>query len=190
MTESERKDYQRLKAAGRWSQAREFREAERKRLRSAGHTKQQACDDSWALMLQKYSPASTSRPPAELLPQPIDPNTLPDVVFAEALDYRAMVKWTLGAIGLDPDRIPTRQVPSPACLVMQRMTQSDKGRERFFALVKQQEEEDAEKAKVQRSFEDDKQKHFKLFDKILEDLERRKKLGVKTISTAPDDRRI
>lgn len=36
MKEHERKDYERLRAEGRWPEASEFREAERKRLRTVG----------------------------------------------------------------------------------------------------------------------------------------------------------
>ena len=62
MKEHERKDYERLRAEDRWPEASEFREAERKRLRTAGRNRQQACDESWALMLRKYPPQKQDNP--------------------------------------------------------------------------------------------------------------------------------
>ena len=46
MDEHQRIEYQRLQAEGRWSEANEFREAERKRLRASGSSRQQARDES------------------------------------------------------------------------------------------------------------------------------------------------
>ena len=54
MQEHELKEYQRLRAEGRWNAASEFREAERKRLRAAGRNRQQARDESREAMLEKY----------------------------------------------------------------------------------------------------------------------------------------
>lgn len=62
MQEHERMDYERLRAEGRWSQASEFREAERKRLRAVGRTRQQACDESWAAMLAKFPSVGQAKP--------------------------------------------------------------------------------------------------------------------------------
>lgn len=62
MQEHERKDYERLRAEGRWPQASEFREAERQRLRAAGRSKQQANAESWAAMLVKFPPQGKIEP--------------------------------------------------------------------------------------------------------------------------------
>lgn len=56
MQEHELRDYQRLRAEGRWDDANEFREAERKRLRAAGRTRQQAREESWESMLERFPP--------------------------------------------------------------------------------------------------------------------------------------
>ena len=52
MQEHELKEYQRHRAEGQWIAASEFREAERKRLRTAGRNRQQARDESWEAMLE------------------------------------------------------------------------------------------------------------------------------------------
>jgi hypothetical protein len=56
MQEHELKEYQRLRAEGRWHAASEFREAERKRLRAAGRNRQESREESWESMLAKYPP--------------------------------------------------------------------------------------------------------------------------------------
>ena len=62
MQEHELKEYQRLRAEGQWIAASEFREAERKRLRTAGRNRQQARDESWEAMLEKYPPQDGQKP--------------------------------------------------------------------------------------------------------------------------------
>ncbi len=62
MQEHELKEYQRLRAEGRWNAASEFREAERKRLRAAGLNRQQAREESWEAMLEKYPPLDGQTP--------------------------------------------------------------------------------------------------------------------------------
>lgn len=62
MEASELREYQRLRAEGRWPQANEFREAERKRLRAIGRTRQPARDESWAAMLAKFPPVGQAKP--------------------------------------------------------------------------------------------------------------------------------
>lgn len=63
MQEHELKEYQRLRAEGQWTAASEFRDAERKRLRAAGRNRQQARDESWEAMLEKY-PSQEGQTPA------------------------------------------------------------------------------------------------------------------------------
>ncbi|GEM_PF-926514 len=60
--EHELKEYQRLRAEGRWNAASESREAERKRLRAADRNRQQARDESWEAMLEKYPPLDGQTP--------------------------------------------------------------------------------------------------------------------------------
>jgi len=62
MQEYELKEYQRLRAEGRWNAASEFREAERKRLRAVGCNRQQAREESWEAMLEKYPPQDGQTP--------------------------------------------------------------------------------------------------------------------------------
>ena len=62
MQEQELKEYQRLRGEGQWIAASEFREAERKRLRAAGRNRQQARDESWEAMLEKYPPQDGQTP--------------------------------------------------------------------------------------------------------------------------------
>lgn len=57
MTEHELKDYQRLRAEGRWNAASDYRETERRRLRAAGHGKEVARQKSWDAMRKKFLPA-------------------------------------------------------------------------------------------------------------------------------------
>jgi len=54
MTEKELKEYQRLRAEGRWPAASEYRETERRRFRGAGHSKEVARRKSWDAMLSKF----------------------------------------------------------------------------------------------------------------------------------------
>ncbi len=172
MQEHERKDYQRLRAEGRWPQASEFREAERQRLRAEGRNKQQARDESWAAMLVKFPPLeggrSASEPTSESPSPSVDPNTLPDVIFAEDANYKQAVRWAFRAIGLDPDKIPSRQIPDAASLEMLRFAQTEKGRERFFLWVKQLDDEDAESQQAKKSFKDDQRTHFELIARVRE----------------------
>ncbi len=58
MQASELPEYRRIRAEGRWKEAAAFRDAERLRLREAGRTRQQACDESWLLMLKKFPPVA------------------------------------------------------------------------------------------------------------------------------------
>jgi hypothetical protein len=62
MQENELKEYQRLRSEGLWSAASEFREAERKRLRAAGRNRQQAREESWEVMLEKFPPLDGQTP--------------------------------------------------------------------------------------------------------------------------------
>ena len=62
MQEHELKEYQRLRAEGRWNAASEFREAERKRLRAAGLNRQEAREEAWEAMLDKYPPLDGQTP--------------------------------------------------------------------------------------------------------------------------------
>ena len=62
MQEHELKEYQRLRAEGRWNAASEFREAERKRLRAAGLNRQEAREEAWEAMLDKYPPIDGQTP--------------------------------------------------------------------------------------------------------------------------------
>lgn len=60
MTEKELKDYQRLRAEGRWPAASDYRETERRRLRAEGHSKETARRKSWDAMLNKFRPRGTA----------------------------------------------------------------------------------------------------------------------------------
>lgn len=62
MQEHELNEYQRLRAEGRWNAASEFREAERKRLRAAGLNRQEAREEAWEAMLDKYPPMDGQTP--------------------------------------------------------------------------------------------------------------------------------
>jgi hypothetical protein len=57
----QRQDYERLRAEGRWAEANAFRETERKRLLAEGRTRQQACDESWQEMLEKFPPLNAAQ---------------------------------------------------------------------------------------------------------------------------------
>jgi len=62
MQEHELKEYQRLRAEGRWNAASEFREVERKRLRAAGLNRQEAREEAWEAMLDLYPPMDGQTP--------------------------------------------------------------------------------------------------------------------------------
>ena len=174
MQEHERKDYERLRAEGRWPQATEFREAERKRLRKAGRNRQQACNESWVAMLVKFPPLEPSRPARDPLARPIEANSneLPDVSVVEVADFSAQVRWVQRMLGVDPGVIPARQIPSVGHLQMLKFA-NDHPKwlyEQIIAL-----DEKAKSAQqAEKTFEDDNRKVFKIFDNIIADLERRK----------------
>ena len=56
MESHELEDYQRLRREGRWLEANEFREVERKRLPEVGRHRQEALAKSWELMLERFPP--------------------------------------------------------------------------------------------------------------------------------------
>lgn len=65
MKEHELAEYHRLRSEGRWTAANEFRESERKRLRAAGRTRQQAREESFQAMLEKFPPQDEQSPPVQ-----------------------------------------------------------------------------------------------------------------------------
>ncbi len=74
MKDHELTEYHRLRSEGRWTAASEFRESERKRLRAAGRTRQQARDESFEAMLEKFPPQDEQSRPvlSKVAPDPCD----------------------------------------------------------------------------------------------------------------------
>lgn len=165
MQTHEKSDYDRLRAEGRWPQANEFREVERRRPREDGRTRQQARDESWSLMLDKFPPLVAE---SAGLPSPIvesEPN-IPKVAIdmTAAPDFESALRWTWAAMGRDPATIDLAQAPHPGCVELLKFAKSDP--KSFFAWVAKYDQKRQEAEQTQRSFHDDQRTHFKLIAKV------------------------
>ena len=175
MKEHERKDYERLRTEGRWPEACEFREAERKRLRTVGRNRQQACDESWSAMLEQYPPIERNEQVTELVPAPTESSSTPPRIaeIEQAPDFEFLLRWAVANMGLEPEKLDVSQVPNPACIEMLRFAKQDPAK--FFGWLSKYDEKVQQKSEESRAFEDDQRKHFKLFDLLLAEYEARLK---------------
>lgn len=157
--------YQRLRAEGRWPQANEFREAERKRLREAGRSRQQARDESWSLMLAKFPPLVAESSGVSLPVIESDPS-LPKVAIdmTAAPDFESALRWTWAAMGRDPNTIDLAQAPHPGCVELLKFAKSDP--KSFFAWVAKYDQKRQEAEQTKRAFHDDQRTYFKLIAKV------------------------
>ena len=173
MKENERKDYDRLRAEGRWLEANEFREVERKRLRADGRNRQQACDESWSAMLAKYPPIEPNEPATEFVPASTNVSSTPPRIaeIEQAPDFEFLLRWAVANMGMEPEKLDVSQVPNPACVEMLRFAKQDPAK--FFGWLAKYDEKAQEQSKAAQAFQDDKRKHFKLFDLLLEEYEAR-----------------
>ncbi|MCX7420108.1 MAG: hypothetical protein NT013_11295 [Planctomycetia bacterium] len=173
MKENERKDYERLRAEGRWLEANEFREVERKRLRADGRNRQQACDESWSAMLAKYPPIEPNDPATEFVPTATEGSLTPPRIaeIERAPDFEFLLRWAVANMGLEPEKLDVSQVPNPACIEMLRFAKQDPAK--FFGWLAKYDEKAQEQSKAAQAFQDDKRKHFKLFELLLEEYEAR-----------------
>lgn len=184
MQTHEKRDYERLRAEGRWSQASEFREAERQRLRSAGRSKQQARDESWAAMLVKFPPQGQVEP-AQRQSAANATDSEPqfckhdqDAAFADELKQLALL--TKGQI-TDADRdidyayrmmglasLSPLDCPSMPAWEWWRYSRQDSMK--FLDVVAKREDAKSKAAGTvtTKAFEDDKRTQFAMIDRILE----------------------
>jgi len=165
MQEHERPEYERLRREGRWAAAAEWRDGERRRLRAAGRTKQQACDESWAAMLFKFPPlpavtAETSSP--VVATDPSTPKVIIDMTASP--DFDTALRWVWSAMAHDPATIDPALAPQPGCLDLLKFAKSDP--KSFFGWVAKYDQKRQEVEQTKRAFEDDQRKHFKLLDKV------------------------
>lgn len=165
MQEHEMADYERLRADGRWGEATQYREAERRRLRAAGRSKQQARDESWAAMLAKYPPLRAATAEASSPATVTDPNT-PKVIIdmTTSPDFETALRWVWSAMAYDPSTIDATQAPQPGCLDLLKFAKSDP--KTFFAWVAKYDQKDQQKTDEKKVFEDDQRTHFKLIEKV------------------------
>ena len=120
MQDHERTEYERLRAKGRWPEANEFREAERKRLRAAGRSRQEACDESWELMLAEFhsSPvgAIDEAAKAPALMSVIPQRLLSGVNKHKTASVRDVAQWVFENSQTMLDSIAPDDVPSRGAL--------------------------------------------------------------------------
>ena len=74
-------------------------------------------------------------------------------------------------MGLELEKLDVSQVPNPACIEMLRFAKQDPAK--FFGWLAKYDEKAQEQSKAAQAFQDDKRKHFKLFDLLLEEYEAR-----------------
>gem|GEM_PF-2147577 len=67
-------------------------------------------------------------------------------------------------IGRDPDGLKKELIPFPACKFVLAWAQTDP--DKFWPWVAKYDQKREEANKAAKTFEDDKRKHFKLFDKV------------------------
>lgn len=194
MQEHERIEYQRLRSEGRWNAASEFRESERKRLRAAGRNRQQAREESWEAMLEKFPPLAgqTSERPSGAGMSPSDgddfedsesqadePN--PNAEFADELKQLAQLT---GEQPSDVDRdiefayrnmalATVTPLMSPSLAAWQWYLYSRREPNKFLEIFAKREDAKAKAAGAisAQQMEDDKRQQFAVIDRIIAQLE-------------------
>ena len=194
MQEHELKEYQRLRAEGQWNAACQFREAERKRLRAAGRNRQQAREESWEAMLEKYPPQDGQTPARQSAvaldrwseadaadsESQLDEHNR-DAEFAEELKQLALMTNGQPA---DVDRdidfayrnmaLPTvTPVIAPSLAAWQWYLYSRREPNKFLEIFAKREDAKAKMAGTitSQQMEDDKRKQFAIIDRIVEQLQ-------------------
>lgn len=172
MQEHEMVEYQRLRREGRWTEAAKWRDAERRRLRAAGRSKQEAKDESWRLMLEQFAPLTTATADVPSVVVVVDPNT-PKVIIdmTSSPDFETALRWVWAAMAHDPATIDPAEAPQPGCLDLLKFAKSDP--KSFFGWVAKYDQKRQEVEQTKRAFEDDQRKHFKLLDKVRDYYRRR-----------------
>ena len=119
MQEHERTDYERLRVERRWPEANDFREAERKRLRAAGGSRQEACDKSWELMLAEFRtlPDGVVSESVASARQSIDLREISKAIDpSKKAGVRAVAEWVFQNAFSEADEIAPDLVPSRGAL--------------------------------------------------------------------------
>jgi hypothetical protein len=168
MTETKLALMTRLRADGRWEAADKFREETRVRLKDDGMRRRDAAEEAWRLTAEKYRPIEALS--AESVAVPADTTDAAKVFLdlQNAPDFEFLLRWTLKYIGLDPDTIPASQIPSRSCRSMLGLANRDP--KTFWTWLAKSDCEAKKKADAERTYADDKRKHFRLFELILADL--------------------
>lgn len=202
MQEHELKEYQRLRAEGRWTAASEYREAERKRLRAAGRNRQQAREESWAAMLEKFPPLDGLAPERQSdaeLDHWIDEDSEDsdsqfdeheeEAEYAEELTQLAlMTSGQLADVDRDIDfayrRMALEEVTplmAPSLGAWQWYLYARRDPNKFLEIFAKREDAKTRHAGTITSqrMEDDKRKQFAVIDRIMAQLE----LDVKAIAS-------
>ncbi len=176
MQAHELKDYQRLRAEGRWTQASEFREAERQRFRKAGRSKPQARDESWSAMLVKFPPQTQTGPAHRAAVQPeVDPEVAQAI--EEQLDELASrgasrdiqrdLDWAYANMALKNLMPLDSGAPSVSAFDMYRFARDPKTHgkflEKYLAFTQAKEKADGNSS---QEWEDDKRKQFSVLKKL------------------------
>jgi hypothetical protein len=93
--------------------------------------------------------------------------------FEAAADFETLLSWTRRAIGTDPDKIHPSQIPSRAAVSILKFANSDP--KTFWGWVAKYDQKASHQAAKHRSYPDEKRKHFRLFQLILDDLKAKEK---------------
>ena len=166
-------EYERLRREGRWPEASAFREAERKRLRAARGARKEALDESWQRMLERFPPLDA--PNTASVAAPTDTTESPKLFLdlRNVPTFEQLIRWTVRFLGHDPVTIDPAQIPHRTCIEFLKFANTDNGT--FFGWLAKHDQEAKKIAESKRGYEDEKRKHFKLFDLILADLRATKK---------------
>ena len=158
----------RLRAEGRWTEADKFREETRRRLNVEGMRRRDAADDAWRLTAEKYPPVEALSAASVAAPADTTETAKVSLDLQNAPDFEFLLRWTVRAIGTDPDKIHPSQIPSRPCLSMLKFANSDP--KTFWTWVAKYDAKANEEAQQKRTYADEKRKHFRLFELILADL--------------------
>jgi hypothetical protein len=161
-------DYERLRREGRWPEASAFRDAERKRLRAAGGTRKQAVDKSWQRMLERFPLHDAANTASVTVPADRTESPKLFLDFKNVPTFEQLLRWTVRFLGHDPATIDPAQVPHRTCIEFLKFANRDSGA--FFGWLAKYDQEAKKSAEGKHSYEDEKRKHFKLYDAILADL--------------------
>ncbi len=96
-------------------------------------------------------------PPPKVRDQLVDLNNAPD--------HEKILRWTLAALGKDPDTLRLDQIPGPAYVSMLRYANEEP--KVFWGWIAASDKKKEEEAKTKKTFRDDNRRLFEVMDAIL-----------------------